>query len=102
MRINVKKSVKASNCEVYSHDKNCDCPECRKMKRTVHASIVPSDDYVSNDIPTDEARDVLFELADMFGAEPVLEDMINWFSTWDLKPLADDILDQANMKYEEE
>ena len=74
-----------------------------KGKRPVKASVVPledGEDY-SNDIPTESARDALFEFAEEFGTEYVLDNVLRWFSAWDLKPLADDIFDNANMKYKE-
>ena len=106
MKVVVKSNKKTCMAHDNGHGPHCDCPECRDMKgkKSVHASIVAIEDYedVSNDIPSDVARDVIFEMADLFGAESVLDTVVNWFSTWDLKPLADNMLDEANMKYEED
>lgn len=72
-------------------------------RQRVNASIVQiaDDEDYSNDIPTESARDALFEFAEEFGTEYVLDNVLRWFSAWDLKPLADDIFDNVSMKYEE-
>ena len=72
-------------------------------RQHVNASIVQmaDDEDYSNDIPTESARDALFEFAEEFGTKYVLDNVLQWFSAWDLKPLADDIFDNASMKYEE-
>ena len=72
-------------------------------KKTVNASIVSledGEDY-SSDVSSDVARDVLYECAELFGAESVLDYVLRYFSAWDLKPVADDFLNDNSMKYEE-
>lgn len=72
-------------------------------KKPVKASVVSledGEDY-SSDVSNDVARDVLYECADMFGAENVLDYVLRYFSTWDLKPVADDFLTDNDLKYEE-
>ena len=72
-------------------------------KTSVNASIVSledGEDY-SSDVSSDVARDVLYECADVFGAASVLDYVLKYFSTWDLKPVADDFLNDNSMKYEE-
>ena len=72
-------------------------------KKTVNASIVSledGEDY-SSDVSSDVARDVLYECAELFGAEGVLDYVLRYFSAWDLKPVADDFLNDNDMKYEE-
>ena len=74
-----------------------------KGKKVVKASVVPiedDEDYL-NDVSSDVARDVLYECADMFGAESVLDYVLRYFSAWDFKPVADDFLDDNDLKYEE-
>lgn len=74
-----------------------------KNKKPVKASVVAledGEDYRS-DVSSDVARDVLYECADLFGAESMLDYVLRYFSTWDLKPVADDFLNDASMKYEE-
>ena len=74
-----------------------------RKKKPVNASIVSleDDEDYSSDVSSNVARDVLYECADMFGAESVLDYVLRYFSTWDLKPVADDFLNDSNMKYEE-
>lgn len=73
-----------------------------KNKRPVKASVVPledGEDY-SSDVSSDVARDVLYECADMFGADSVLDYVLRYFSAWDFKPVADDFLNDNDLKYE--
>ena len=74
-----------------------------KHNNTVKASVVTiedGEDY-SSDVSSDVARDVLYECADKFGAEGVLNYVLRYFSAWDLKPVADDFLNDNDLKYEE-
>lgn len=74
-----------------------------KNKRSVKASVVSleNDEDYSSDVSSDVARDVLYECADTFGAEDVLDYVLRYFSAWDLKPVADDFLNDNSLKYEE-
>lgn len=74
-----------------------------KGRKPVKASVVAledGEDY-SNDVSSDVARDVLYECADMFGAGSVLDYVLRYFSAWDLKPVADNFLEDNDLKYEE-
>lgn len=74
-----------------------------KGKKVVKASVVQiedGEDY-SSDVSSDVARDVLYECADTFGAEDVLDYVLRYSSNWDLKPVADDFLNDNDLKYEE-
>lgn len=75
------------------------CADKKPVKASV-VSLEDGEDY-SSDVSNDVARDVLYECAELFGAESVLDYVLRYFSVWDLKPVADDFLNDNSMKYEE-
>ena len=75
------------------------CADKEPVKASV-VSLEDGEDY-SSDVSSDVARDVLYECAELFGAEDVLDYVLRYFSTWDLKPVADDFLNDNYLKYEE-
>ena len=81
--------------------KSCNC----KNKKEVKGSLVFIEDGTQSEeaeIPVEYVREALYELADLYGYESVFEDIINWFSSWELRPVVEDIMADANMTWRED
>lgn len=79
------------------------CRSAKTCKQAVKGSLVSVEDAVDNEsvVPVESARDALYEMAELFGYESVFKDLVEWFSAWDLQPVANSILSDAGMVWEE-
>ena len=79
------------------------CKNVKTCKSAVKGSLVPVEDAVDDeaDVPVESAREALYEMAELFGYESVFNDLVEWFSAWDLQPVANSILSDAGMVWEE-
>lgn len=100
--------ISVRSCKVNSSDRGNKCGRRDKeVRQDVKGSVVPIDELMddedtSNDVSSDDVRDVIFEVADMIGTADVLDSIVRWFSSWDLVPFANDLLDNHDLKYVEE
>lgn len=81
--------------------KSCNC----KNKKKVQGSLVFIDDGVEEnkeELPIDSVRDTLYELVDLYGYESIFDDIVYWFSAWDLRPFVENLMANANMTWREE
>lgn len=79
------------------------CKNVKTCKSAVKGSVVPVEDAVDDEavVPVESARDALYEMAELFGYEVVFRELVEWFSAWDLQPVANSILSDADMVWEE-
>lgn len=100
MKITVRNCSKVT---AHDHGPDCDCPKCRSMKDVKGSvTVLDDDEDYEADVPSDYARDVIYEVADIIGAESTLDSIVRWFSSWDLVPVANDLLNDNGLKFEED
>ena len=81
--------------------KSCNC----KNNKKVQGSLVFIDDVAEEDekeLPIDSVKDTLYELVDLYGYESIFDDIVYWFSAWDLKPLVENLMLEAHMTWRED